>query len=148
MLENDGMILERLLEFKDKINYKDGFYKGFNFNRVAEDLESIYILYDKEGTPLYVGESSRTKGRLIAHLNKYNNWNNALIDRIELVPFTKKTTKVERNLVERMFINLLNPKLNKINRNRNLNEEEFVSLNRLENPHSIHSMTKEEMEKF
>ena len=95
--EENAMLLEKMEKYQENNRYRDKFYKGFNFNKIPETLESIYILYDKEDIVLYVGESARTNGRLKAHLNQHNNWDNVVITKIKVIPFTKKTLKKETN---------------------------------------------------
>lgn len=146
--EQDELLMERIRIYWENIEYQKGFYKGFNFNKIHKDLESIYILYDADDTPLYVGESNKTQSRLKAHLDKYNTFDKALITKIKVIPFTSTTTKVERCIVERMFINLLNPLLNELNRNGNIGEPERIELKRLRNPHSIGYTDKDELEKY
>ncbi|MEX3625057.1 GIY-YIG nuclease family protein [Viridibacillus arvi] len=107
--------IEQIDNYIEKINYQRGFYKGFNLNRVPDDLEGIYILYTKDDVCFYIGESARMKGRLKAHISKYNSFDESLIGSIEIIPFAHSTTKKERNMVENMFINLLQPVGNRIN---------------------------------
>ncbi|AUD12362.1 MULTISPECIES: GIY-YIG nuclease family protein [unclassified Planococcus (in: firmicutes)] len=146
--EENAMLLEKMEKYQENNRYRDKFYKGFNFNKIPETLESIYILYDKEDIVLYVGESARTNGRLKAHLNQHNNWDNVVITKIKVIPFTKKTLKKERCMVEKMFINLLNPVGNEINRNRNTRDDEVIELKRLNNPYEVNNLEKDELELY
>lgn len=92
---------------------------------MPDDLEGVYILYDSDDNPLYVGESGRMKGRLKAHLSNYNAFQRELIQRIEIIPFVEKTTRKERMVVEKMFINLLNPRFNEGNKKRDFFNPKF-----------------------
>lgn len=148
LTKQEEILLEHMRRYQENIRYQNGFYKGFNFNNISESLQSIYVLYDANGIPLYVGESGRTRGRLKAHLDRYNTFNDVLITRIKVIPFTSNVTKKERCMVERMFINLLNPRLNELNRNRNVQRTENIELRRLENPYNVREMDKNDLETY
>jgi hypothetical protein len=119
-LDSTELALLKLKEASDRYKYKREFYKGFNLNKVSDDLEGIYILYDCEDIPLYVGESGRMKGRLKAQISAWNPFDSEAVSRIEIIPFAKETTKEERMIAEKMFINLLDPLFNRGNTKRDI----------------------------
>ncbi|USL25101.1 GIY-YIG nuclease family protein [Priestia megaterium] len=101
--------------------YGRGFINGFNMNKVSEDLGGIYILYSSDEI-LYIGESTRVRERLKYHINRLKDH----ITSIDVIPFAKETTKQERVLIEKMFINFLQPKLNERNTKKDFFEPKFT----------------------
>ncbi|MDG0062109.1 GIY-YIG nuclease family protein [Priestia sp. P5] len=114
------------IEYLNKKHYIKGYCKGFNLNKIDENLNGIYILYAKEedGSEyvLYVGESIKMKGRLTTHLRNYE----GLISKVWALTFSKKTTKTERTYMEKFIINLLQPRLNTTNTKKDFFESQIV----------------------
>ncbi|MBK0009874.1 GIY-YIG nuclease family protein [Bacillus sp. S35] len=114
------------IEYLNKKHYIKGFCKGFNLNKIDENLNGIYILYAKEKDGyeyvLYVGESTKMKDRLTTHLRNYE----GLISKVWVLIFSKETTKKERTHMEKFIINLLQPRLNTINTKKDFFESQII----------------------
>ncbi|WP_280559013.1 hypothetical protein [Priestia megaterium] len=104
--------LEDAIEFFNKMGYIRGFFKGFNLNKVDENLDGIYVLRAKEEDGkefvLYVGESTRMKNRIRTHIKTHEK----IITSVEVTPFAKEMDRKQRLYLEKIMINFHQPRLN------------------------------------
>ncbi|MGE7683900.1 hypothetical protein [Peribacillus simplex] len=90
-------------ERRAKYNYARGFFKGFDLNRIDEDLACVYILYGYDDIrgyyPLDISQSERPRSQVKAKLSGDNN-----IKKIHIIPVGKAILKDMSKKATRSYI--------------------------------------------
>lgn len=86
-----------------KNNYARGFFKGFDLNKIDEDLECVYILYGHDDVkghyPIDISQSERPRSQVKAKLSGHDN-----IKKIHIIPVRKVITKDLSKRATRSYI--------------------------------------------
>lgn len=85
-----------------------------NYNEIPFDISGVYIFYDSEGIPLYVGQAMDLRRRIHAHYRGQsgNNTQRYAWAFYQCKVFIESDA-ASRNIYECYFINFLKPPLNK-----------------------------------